>query len=55
MSFTLPGNELIQVVCPPFGDVGGDARGGDGGDGVYFGDEAFRNAWERHGITNIYL
>ena len=55
MSFTLPGNELIQVVCPPFGDVGGDARGGDGGDGVYFGDEAFRNAWERHGITNIFL
>ncbi len=44
MSFTLPGNEIIQVVCPPFGDVGGDDR--DGGDGIYFCDEAFRNAWE---------
>jgi tRNA pseudouridine32 synthase/23S rRNA pseudouridine746 synthase len=46
MSFKLPGDEFIQVVCPPFGD------GGDGGDGVYFCEEAFRNAWAESSVMN---
>lgn len=34
MSFTLPGDELIDVVCPPFDE-----------DGIYFADDAFRTMW----------
>ncbi len=52
MSFKLPGGELINVVCPPFGDNADGEDDGGGGDGVYFCDEAFRKAWA--GTTSIY-